>query len=159
MSGFITVKTSFDRFFKEPLLKRLIQDVVSTVTPILIHAQLFASYHVTRLLEAGQEVAEVNQTFFNRCIAAVTIATEGSQAFDSQGLADPQHHRHWTAAGQQFSELKTTLEDYHDLTACLLVDYNAAIPHQYKKLERPSVLKDVSSRLWHEPCSYCQNTC
>lgn len=148
MPGLVTVKTSFDSFFKEPLLKRLIQDVVSTVTPILIHTHLFASYHVTRLLEAGQEVAALDQTFFNRCTAAVTTATDGSLAFDSQGLADPSHPKHWTEAGQQFSELTTTLVDYHDLTANLVADHNASIPHQYKQLERPALLKDVRSRLW-----------
>ena len=94
MSGFVTVKTSFERFFNEPILKRLVQEVVSAVTPILIHAQLFASYHVTRLLESEQELTAVDQTFFNRCIAAVTTATDGSEAFDRQGLARPSHAKH-----------------------------------------------------------------
>ena len=147
MSGFRTVKTSFDTFFKEPLLKRLVQEVVSAVTPILIHAQLFASYHVTRLLESEQELTAVNQTFFNRCIAAVTTATDGSEAFDRQGLADPSHPEHWTAAGQQFSQLTTTLADYHDLTASLVVDHQLdGLPHQHQPPDRPAVLKDVSSR-------------
>lgn len=149
MSGVTTVKTSFDRFFQEPLLKRLVQEVVSAVTPILIHAQLFASYHVTRLLESEQELTPVNQTFFNRCIAAVTTATDGSEAFDSKGLAHPSHPKHWTAAGQQLSQLRTSLVDYHDLTASLVVDHQlGGLPHQYKRPDRPSVLKDVSSRLW-----------
>ena len=149
MSGFVTVKTSFERFFNEPILKRLVQEVVSAVTPILIHAQLFASYHVTRLLESGQELTAVDQSFFNRCIAAVTTATDGSEAFDRQGLAHPSHSKHWTATGQQFSQLTATLVDYHDLTSSLVVDHQlGGLPHQYVQLDRPSVLKDVSSTLW-----------
>ena len=149
MSGFITVKTSYDRFFNQPLLKRVVQEVVSAVTPILIHAQLFASYHVTRVLESGQELTVVDQTFFNRCIAAVTTATDGSEPFDKRGLAHPSHPKHGTAAGQQFSQLTASLVDYHDLTASLVVDHQLdGLPHQHAQLDRPSVLKDVSSRLW-----------
>ena len=143
------MKTSFERFFNEPILKRLVQEVVSAVTPILIHAQLFASYYVTRLLESEQELTTVDQTFFNRCIAAVTTATDGSEAFDRQGLAHPSHSKHWTATGQQFSELTTSLVDYHELTSSLLVDRQlGGLPHQYRQPDRPSVLKDVSSKLW-----------
>lgn len=149
MSGFITVKTSFDRFFQEPIVKRLVQEVVSAVTPILIHAQLFATYHVNRLLESEQELTPVDQTFFNRCIAAVTTATDGSEDFDRKGLAHPNHPKHWTAAGQQFSQLTASLVDYNNLTSSLVVDHQlGALPHQYKNPDRPSVLKDVSSRLW-----------
>ena len=135
MSGFITVKTGFNTFFTEPVLKHLLTEVVNAVTPILIQAQLFASYHVTILLETGQEV---DQTFFNRCIAAVTKATDGSQAFDSQQLAKPDHPKHWTAAGQQFSDLTATLVDYHELLA--------STPCRFNQLERPAVLKDVGIR-------------
>ena len=147
MSGFVTVKTSFESFFNEPNLKRLVQEVVSAVTPILIHAQLFASFHVTRLLESQQELTPVDQTFFNRCISAVTTATDGSEAFDRQGLAHPSHSKHWTISGQQFSQLTASLVDYHDLTSTLVVDHQLdGLPHQYRQLDRPSILKDVSSR-------------
>lgn len=149
MPGFITVKTGFDGFFKpSAVLRDVLQDVVAAVTPILIHAQLFASFHVIRLLQAQQEVTAVDQTFFNRCIAAVTTPTEDSQKFDSQGLANPAHPKHWTPAGQQFKALTTSLVDYTALTEGLGGDYAAQLPFQYKKPERPSVLKDVSAHFF-----------
>ena len=111
-------------------------NVVKAVTPILIHANLFATYNTIRVLEAGQTLGPVDQTFYNRCIAAVTTATDGSEAFGSQGLANPDHPKHHTAAGQQFSDLTTSL-----------VDYNASLPDKHQKLDRPSVLKDVSIML------------
>ena len=134
MPSYVTVKTKFNAVFNKNLLvKQLVRDVVSAVTPILQHTHLFATYHVTRLLEAGQDVGCLDQTFYNRCTAAVTSPTDGSFPFDHEGLADPKHHKHNTDDGQQFS----------DLTASL-IDYNAILPDGHQKLDRPAELKDVS---------------
>ncbi len=133
--GYTAVKTKFNAIFnKNWLLKGLVQNVVSAVTPIVIEAHIFATYHALRLLESGQEVGRLDQTFYNRCNAAVTTATDGSQPFDSFGLADPSHAKHDTYDGQQFSSLTASL-----------VDYNAVLPAGHQKCDRPAVLKDVSA--------------
>jgi len=99
----------------------------------LIATHLFATFHVTRLLEAGQSLGTLDQTFYNRCTAAVTTAIDGSEPFDLQGLADPRHAKHDSKAGQQFSDLNTSL-----------VDFNAALPAGHQRPNRSPVLKTVS---------------
>ena len=138
-SSYVAIKTKFNAIFKKNLLiKELIKDVVSAVTPILVHTHLFATFHATRLLETGQDVGCLDQTFYNRCTAAVTRPTDGSQPLDHKGLADPSHPDHNTAHGRQFCDLKASL-----------VDYNASLPDGHQKLDRPAVLKDVSIYLYH----------
>jgi len=117
MPGYVTIKTGFNVIFSNLLFKRVVQNAVNAVPPILIATHLFATFHVTRLLEAGQSLGTLDQTFYNRCTAAVTTAIDGSEPLDLQGLADPRHAKHDSKAGQQFSDLNTSL-----------VDFNAALP-------------------------------
>lgn len=131
---YFAVKTGFNSIFnKDESLQAVVKNIIHQVTCILQQANLFASYHVLSMLEAEKAVTPLNQTFFNRCIAAVTKATAGSEPFDRSGLADPDHTRHNTTDGEQFSALTASL-----------VDYNAQLPEGYCQLERPAVLKDVS---------------
>ena len=134
MPGYVTIKTNFNVIFNRNIrLKRLVQDVVTNVTPILVASHLFAAFHVTRLLEAGQSLGKLDQTFFNRCTAITTKATEGSQPFDHLGLADPRHPKHHSEDGQQFTVL----------TASLL-DFDTVLPDDHDRPKRPAVFKDVS---------------
>lgn len=138
-TSFLTYKTHHSKVFgKDPILKKAVQDVLNLSDAILHHRTLFATYHVTHELQAGREVEPLDQTYWNRCTSAVTTATDGSEPFDKYGLANPQHSKHDTPAGQQFRILRDSL-----------TQYNAQLPAGHQKLDRPAILKDVSVAMSH----------
>lgn len=70
--AYTVIKANYSTIFKEPLLGRLVQQLVADVTPIVQLVSKASLYHVTRLLEADQPVGLVDHTYFNRITAAVT---------------------------------------------------------------------------------------
>ncbi len=65
------IKMKLASFVPDPRIRRLIGKVVADVNVVLAEAYAYANYHVTSVLEAGQDVACVGPKFYDRCIAAV----------------------------------------------------------------------------------------
>ncbi len=75
------------------------------------------------MCETGQLLATANETFWNRCVSAVSEATVGSVPFTRN--KDP--------------ELTISADLYHQ-----------NLPPDHVQPKRPAVLKDVSSLFFHQ---------
>ena len=112
------MKTGFKQIFTDARLAAITLQAVQLVTPILIEANLLANLHVLRCLETDGAVPTLDQTFFSRCMYAVTHAT-GKRAV-------------------QFNvDKNASLAASHSL-------YSQELPPAHQQPERPTFIKDVS---------------
>ena len=77
-----TVKVGFKKVFPNPNIAGMVQRAVKLATPIVQQAHLLANLHVLRMCEAGLQLPPLDITFWNRCMCAVSEATEGSADYD-----------------------------------------------------------------------------
>ena len=113
-----TVKVGFKKVFPNPNIAGMIQRAVKLATPVVQQAHLLANLHVLRMCEVGLQLPPLNDTFWNRCMSAVSEATEGSGDYDP--AVDPA------------------------LTASL-ASYSAAVPANFARPQRPAFIKSVSA--------------
>ncbi|KAL3131781.1 hypothetical protein ABBQ38_007499 [Trebouxia sp. C0009 RCD-2024] len=112
-----TVKVGFKKVFPNPNIAGMIQRAVKLATPVVQQAHLLANLHV-QMCEVGLQLPPLNDTFWNRCMSAVSEATEGSGDYDP--AVDPA------------------------LTASL-ASYSAAVPANFARPQRPAFIKSVIS--------------
>ena len=113
-----SVKTGFNTIFTNAQLAATTLQAVQHVTPILIASNLLATLHILRCLETSEPVPKLDQTFFSKCMYAVTYAT-GRRAV-------------------QFDRAKNVR-----LTESLDI-YVQQLPSHHQPPERPTYIKDVS---------------
>ncbi|KAL3141216.1 hypothetical protein ABBQ38_003555 [Trebouxia sp. C0009 RCD-2024] len=113
-----TVKVGFKKVFPNPNIAGMTQWAVKLATPVVQQAHLLANLHVLRMCEVGLQLPPLNDTFWNRCMSAVSEATEGSGDYDP--AVDPA------------------------LTASL-ASYSAAVPANFARPQRPAFIKSVIS--------------
>ena len=126
-----TVKTGFNSIFHHQGLADMAQRAVNLVKPIIVEGLLLANLHVLRLLESNQELPKMDETFFNRCFAAVSIATGfRSQQFnptsDPQLAASYELYRQNLPAHHQKPERPTFIKAVSNLSLMLLYPYSAS---------------------------------
>ncbi|KAL3162962.1 hypothetical protein ABBQ32_009394 [Trebouxia sp. C0010 RCD-2024] len=113
-----TVKVGFKKVFPNPNIAGMVQRAVKLATPIVQQAHLLANLHVLRMCEAGLQLPPLDITFWNRCMCAVSEATEGSADYDP--AVDPA------------------------LTASLAF-YDTSVPINSARPQRPAFIKSVIS--------------
>jgi hypothetical protein len=132
-------------------LADMVQRAVNLVKPILVEGLLLANLHVLCLLESNQELPKM-ETFFNRCFAAVSIATgfhcqQFNPTSDPQLAASYELYRQNLPAHHQKPERPTFLKAVSDLSLMLLYPYSA-FAATYCKLRSFALLQQRECLPW-----------
>lgn len=65
------IKMGFTKVCKSEAMADLVRDCVQRCSLIAVKASLLTTYHVARVLDSDEQLPELNQTFFYRCISSV----------------------------------------------------------------------------------------